>query len=309
MPSRLAAALAVLVVASPAAADDTIPGHTVHRQTDALITGGAAVTALAMLAIPVNQQRGLWSKELFDDLDRGVHDNFSRRAGRISDVAFGLSVVAPVIYLTGSTIDDADGDRLLLYGETVALNLAVNAAVKFAVQRPRPYLYSNDPGAGQHAKDKGRDSRLSFYSGHASTTFCSAVSGAYLLGTATDNGTARALAWSVGLGAAAATANLRVRAGEHFYSDVIIGAVIGTAISYAVPALHADDGPLVPSENDVALAGVGVLAGVLASQLIPLEKRQDREGVTPSTGILDRLQITPMAIADGAGLGIAGTLR
>lgn len=37
---------------------------------------------------------------------------------------------------------------------------------------------------------------------------------------------------------AATTASLRVVAGKHFYSDVIVGSAIGTAIGATVPLLH-----------------------------------------------------------------------
>jgi membrane-associated phospholipid phosphatase len=37
---------------------------------------------------------------------------------------------------------------------------------------------------------------------------------------------------------AATTAVLRVEAGKHFWSDVAVGALVGSAVGYLVPQLH-----------------------------------------------------------------------
>ena len=44
--------------------------------------------------------------------------------------------------------------------------------------------------------------------------------------------------WGFELALAGATANLRTRAGRHFYSDVIVGAIVGAGVGFAVPRLH-----------------------------------------------------------------------
>jgi hypothetical protein len=56
----------------------------------------------------------------------------------------------------GGTIEDADGDRLLLYGEALAVNLALFEGVKHLVQRPRPYLYSSSPEVARAGPGPGR---------------------------------------------------------------------------------------------------------------------------------------------------------
>lgn len=301
------AALGALVLASGAArAEDRIPGHTVRGDRDGLITGSAALTSVSLMTIPV-REKPLWSRQLFE-LDDAVVGDYSSRARHISDAGVALSVAAPVVYLMGSSIDDADGDRLLLYGQSLAINLAVNTATKYLVQRPRPYLYSKDPNAIARATRKRGDGRLSFYSSHAATSFCAAVSGAYLLGASREEGFATALVWSAGLGLAGATANLRVRAGEHFYSDVLIGAVIGAAIGYAVPALHADDKAYVPSGDELGLAAGSLLIGLLASQLIPLEKDRAEAPQSGALSVLSRVQLGPMPVDNGAGFAISGLL-
>lgn len=297
-------------LASPAAADDVIPGHSVDTATDGAIAAGALALGFGLSLIPVRRPSALWEHELFGEADDAVHASFSPRAAQISDGLLAASIAAPLAYLTGDTIDDADGDRLQIYGEALAVNLAVFEGVKHVVQRPRPYLYSRSPEVARYAADQGDDAYQSFYSAHAATAFCAATAGAYLAGASSPDSRLRALAWAGGFAAAAAAANLRVRAGKHFYSDVVIGGAVGVAIGYAVPALHADGAPYIPSLGDVGAAMAGVVGGGLVSELLPLERHRFDTTRPGRLAALRRahLQLGTVPVPHGAGVGLGGTL-
>ncbi len=311
-PRLVVALLLAALVASPstpAGADDVIPGHVIDRPLNGAIIAGALGLWFGLSLIPIREHPALWEHELFGEADDSVHANFSFRAAAISNGLVATAVAAPIAYLTGGTIEDADGDRLLIYGEAMAVNLAVFEGAKHLVQRPRPYLYSKSPAVAQYAADQGDDAYQSFYSGHAATAFCAATAGAYLLGASTGNRGVRSLAWGSGFAVAAATANLRVRAGKHFYSDVVIGALAGTIIGYAVPALHADKRPYVPSLEEAGAAAAGVLGGTLISELLPLEHRTDDLGQSRLAALRRAdLHLGPIVVTNGAGLGIGGKL-
>jgi membrane-associated phospholipid phosphatase len=297
----------VLWAAVPAHADeDVIPGHTVDRPIDGAVQGLAVAATLGFSLIPARKNPELWNDELLQ-VDRGVRHNFSRRAAHLSDALLAASIAAPVVYLTGNTIDDADGDRLMIYGQSMAINAALAQGAKRLVQRPRPYAYSKDPTVRRYAAEEGEDARMSFYSGHASLSFGAAVTGAYLLGASSDSKLARGLGWSLGLMTASAAANLRVRAGKHFYSDVLVGAVVGMAVGYIVPALHADGRPYVPDGQELAAAGAGILGGMLISSLVPLEKKR-REDDTVKPSVLSRLNLSPVPMPNGIGFALGGAL-
>ena len=120
----------------------------------------------------------------------------------------------------------------------------------------------------EYAQSQGKDSHLSFFSGHASTTFAASVAGAYLFAQNTADKRARAAVWGFELALAGATANLRTRAGKHFYSDVIVGALVGAAVGFAVPRLHG--GPRVElSAAEWAAIGNASVLGVAVAQLLP----------------------------------------
>ncbi len=305
MLHRAVAGLLCLVLVTPAFADDTIPGHEIDRRVNGGITGIAMGLGLVSQLIPM-RHRDLWKVEL-TSFDESVRLNYSPRAAAISDALFGASIAAPALYLMGTSIDDADGDKLILYGQSLAVNTLLVGVMKRLVQRPRPYLYSKDPAAIRYAKEQGEDAYLSFYSGHAALTFGAAVTGAYLLGASGASTSARAFAWGGGMMIASATANLRVRAGKHFYSDVVIGGLVGISVGYLVPALHADGDPYVPSRSELMIGAAGIVGGLLVSSLLPLESRTT-ELDAGKAGLVKNLQLTPIPVTGGFGFGLSGGL-
>jgi len=53
-----------------------------------------------------------------------------------------------------------------------------------------------------------------------------------------DDALGRGLVLGLSLAAASATGYLRVRAGKHYWSDVVVGALVGGAVGLLVPLLH-----------------------------------------------------------------------
>ncbi|HEX7839959.1 MAG TPA: phosphatase PAP2 family protein [Kofleriaceae bacterium] len=298
--------LALASFATPAFADSATGERPVDQTVDGAIIVGAAAASLAPMVLRL-RGHGLWDTQLLGELDHAVYDQFSGGAAELSDLMLAATIAAPAAYLTGPTIEDADGDRLVIYGETLAVDLALAQIAKYLVQRPRPYLYNHSPEAVRYAQAAGDDGWTSFYSSHAAMSFGAAVAGAYLLSASNAHPVARAFAWGTGFAAAAATSNLRVRAGRHFYSDVILGGIIGTAVGYAVPALHAQGKPYTPSSNDVAAAGAGLFAGAVISELIPLHDSAHADHL-PAV-MVDQVHVGPLAVQDGGGLAISGRVR
>lgn len=119
--------------------------------------------------------------------------------------------------------------------ESIALASATNQIVKFAVARRRPFANVLSP-AERLLIEKPEDSNLSFYSGHSAATFslaASTITVAHMRGYRWAK-----WAWIASAPIAFATAYLRMAGDKHYFTDVLTGALMGTATGIFVPALH-----------------------------------------------------------------------
>lgn len=294
------AALAVVLQAAPAAAQDP-QRLQINPWVDGSIIGGAFVGGLLFSLLEVDIERRL-DAELFA-FDHELRGQFSATAHAASNTLIFANIFTPLAIHVALGADDEMSRIAVTYVEALAISYFLNAATKHIVQRPRPYVYSDDPYIQNFAKGEGIDTHLSFYSGHAAMAFTAAVAGSYMYALRSNDLNARSLIWGVNLAMAAATANLRVRAGRHFYSDVVIGTLIGCGIGLVVPLAHVQDpveGKAQISTREAIAMGVGFIAGALISELAPMS----RDVVLPlevvpepepggKTGIQMRLDIGP----------------
>jgi membrane-associated phospholipid phosphatase len=292
---------AVLACASTARAEPVLAPKT-GAGLDAAVAGGALLGVGATHFIPSALDFG--DGVILGGLDRRVRRNFSATAAATSDALLITSLVLPPAVLIGDSLDRDDGRRLLVYGEAFAINALLASGAKHLVARRRPYTYADDPGIKAWAATQGEDAHRSFYSGHSALSFGAAVTGAYLYSARSGDRSARALVWGVQLAVATATANLRVRAGRHYYSDVLIGAVVGTGVGLTVAALRGPDGAFHPTGTDVAAMAGGVVVGALASQLLPVGRTVLAPAGSSSGGVT--AQLIPLVLEHGSGLAAVG---
>ncbi len=253
----------------PAAVPEAVPSPRLSLPWDgAALAVSVAAVSLAPL-LPVDQD-ARWKTQLLPIDDR-LEGRYSSGAARVSDVLLAVDVSLPAALFTGQGLGRETGKRLVIYAETILASLAFDSLAKPLVGRPRPYVYSDDPARTAFVEREGRDSRQSFYSRHASTTFAASVSGAYLFAQSTSDLNARAAVWGAELALASATADLRTRAGMHFYSDVLVGAVVGGGLGLLVPYLHG--GPKVRlSKREWLAIALGPLLGIAFGELVPVSR-------------------------------------
>ncbi len=290
----LAAALAWCVaLVAPRAKAEAAPDHT-RSGSYYLLNGGATALMFgaALTAQLTFPDVCMGRDACFFPGDSSVRDNHSLAARGWSNVTVWSAVIAPVAGTLGRGADDRFGNTELVYGEALALDTFVHSIVKFAVRRPRPYTYRLPPGT--HCKT--RDCAVSFYSGHAATSFTAAVAGSYLFAESAKDRGSRDAMWGFELALAGATANLRVRAGMHYYSDVITGAIVGAGIGVLVPVLHGER--YRPDGVELASAGGGLVVGTALSQFLPFDEIADANA---------SWSVIPLAVRSGSGVQVRGS--
>jgi membrane-associated phospholipid phosphatase len=170
----------------------------------------------------------------FDRLAIGHSSQAARTA------ADAISAV-PIVYLALDILDvgprhwKAYLTDLWVVAEALLWNGAVQDIVRRAVRRPRPFLYT--PGVYPSERD-GDDASFSFYSGHTSFAFALATSCSYTFTLRHPHSKWRWVVWPALMAVASIEPVLRVYSGDHFPTDVIVGAVAGSAIGLLFPALH-----------------------------------------------------------------------
>jgi membrane-associated phospholipid phosphatase len=114
--------------------------------------------------------------------------------------------------------------------------------VKGLAGRRRPYMYNTDLSLedriGMGASDDGTASH-SFFSGHTSAAFALATFSSKIVADIHGRSGWTDFMWGSTLTLATLTGIARVKAGVHYPTDVIAGAIVGGAIGYLVPYLHA----------------------------------------------------------------------
>jgi membrane-associated phospholipid phosphatase len=273
---------------------------------DGIVTGTGVALALGASLLPVDVS-GRWNRELlpFDTTYRG---RSCAAADSLSDSSAAVTVAVPAALQLGQGFKVATGERLLIYAETLSVTLGVGAVSKALVSRPRPYFYSSDPRVAQFSTREGKETHLSFYSGHAAVTFAAGVSGSLLFTQTSDDRAARATVWGIELFLAGLTSGLRVRAGRHFPTDVLVGILVGTGIGLADPYLHyARRGVRGLSLAEAIAAGAAPVAGLATSALLPFDNDVSVLLEPPTASNRShRLALVPWITPYGLGVGGLG---
>ena len=119
--------------------------------------------------------------------------------------------------------------------EAVVWSGALQDIVRRAVRRPRPWMYT--PGLNPTERE-GAEASFSFFSGHTSNTFAMVTAAAFTYTLRHPHSKWRWLIWSLAIAGETTEPVLRVLSGDHFPTDCIVGALVGTSAGILFPALH-----------------------------------------------------------------------
>jgi membrane-associated phospholipid phosphatase len=125
----------------------------------------------------------------------------------------------------------------VVIGQALALNGALNTAIKYIVQRPLPETYH---GVVRNRRGKPRGYRA-FYSGHVSS-LATSLAAACITVRMRHGRLPWRWPWIVSAAITGLVGVARILSGKHFPSDVLVAAPVGATFGMGVPLLHARPG-------------------------------------------------------------------
>jgi membrane-associated phospholipid phosphatase len=211
------------------------------------LVGGALWLASLALQPEIAPSACRWCRG--NALDDGAKERLlwrdPRLAEDVSDVTAFALVPAATLGLDALAASHDHAPRgvgldAFLVVEATVLAVDVNQVTKLLAARERPYVQALHPD-GTPTRPHTDDDDVSFFSGHATEAFALAAA----TGTvATMRGYRWApVPWLVGGCLAAGTGYLRIAGDRHWFTDVLVGMIVGVGIGIAVPLLvHAPAG-------------------------------------------------------------------
>mgnify|MGYP002626434511 CR=1 FL=1 len=198
----------------------------------------------------------IYNKNDVNPFDRFFMNEYSSSLDKTADVGVALSMLTPVVLLT--TQKEEWLTVGVMYAETLLIANGLKEITKLCVNRERPYMYYD---SSTYPKEdlKDGDFANSFPSGHATMSFAGATFASYTFCKYFPDSLWRYGVVAGSYALALGTSTLRVLSGNHFMSDVLTGAALGSAVGFLVPALHTFNKK---SDLNVALLPTGILMRV-----------------------------------------------
>lgn len=212
--------------------------------TDGFLVGGSIVTAFVASAVddtlqpPTLQEINNLSRSSVNWLDRSATYNYSSHLSDISNVLVGLAIIAPIGLLIDNDIRDDWKTFTLMYIETLTFATFTPSFAKGTVQRYRPFVYNADVA---YEVKKSNDPKRSFFSGHTTWAFASAVFFSTVYNDYHPDSKFKPYVLGASLLLASGIGYMRYQSGAHFVTDVVTGAIVGSVIGYGIPYLHRID--------------------------------------------------------------------
>ena len=178
-------------------------------------------------------QGEIFSKDNINSLDRFFMQSYSSSLDKAGTVFQFASLLTPAVLM--ATPMEEWCTIGVMYAESVFLSYGLKELAKNLVNRPRPYMYFD--GAPEKDIEEG-DWNKSFFSGHTTLSFTGATFASYVFSKYFPDSNMKIPVIVGSYAFATTTAILRMASGNHFFTDVLTGAIVGTLSGFLVPYLH-----------------------------------------------------------------------
>lgn len=195
-----------------------------------------------------------YSREDILRLDRDDINSFDRPAtfkwnpnsDKASDLSMTLLLAAPSLIIAPKLLhlrEKGIVKDILLYGlmyaEVYYLSQGFVNMTQSLTRRTRPYMYNTSLSLEKREEfAQGNGAYQSFVSGHTAGAFACATFTGKTFQDIYGPGMLSKAVWGASLSIAAFTGFARVKAGRHYTTDIIGGAIVGGLVGYFVPHLH-----------------------------------------------------------------------
>lgn len=159
----------------------------------------------------------------------------SESASKISDIPFALSFAVPFTLLFSDDINAHTGQYIGMYLEGLSTTAALFSITAGLVDKSRPYVYDEDLEMDRRLSTTGQ---RSFYSGHVAAAATATFFAAKVYTDYHPDTKGKLYIWTAAAVVPAAVGYYRLKAGQHFLTDVMLGYVLGAATGILVPELH-----------------------------------------------------------------------
>lgn len=208
---------------------------------DGSIIGGSIITLgagiyISKKVIPFTEQElDLFNPDHLWGVDKWSTRFYSLKTKRMSDGFLYTSPLAPFTLLAGQNTRNEFGTIGLLTLEAFLINAAITNLNKVIVRRSRPFLYNPDVPLEIKLK---KGARYSSFSGHTSTVAAMYFLTAQMFNDFYPDSGFKPVVWSIAGIIPAITAYNRMRAGRHFFTDVLLGYIAGALVGIILPRVH-----------------------------------------------------------------------
>lgn len=202
-----------------------------------VLLNGTEIVCCNILELNKAEFTPIPDKNEINAFDRFFMNPYSKPLDLSADVLAGLAFASPLLFL-GTNLQESP-TLITMYIETLLLAKGTTDSLKSFVQRTRPCMYYNDYPQ-EFVEDN--DWYKSWPSGHTTYTFATAAFLTYTYSKMHPDSYTKYIVAASSYAVALSTGILRIASGNHFLTDVLTGAVIGTAWGFFIPWLHTVEG-------------------------------------------------------------------
>ena len=167
--------------------------------------------------------------------NRSAIDHYNLDSKKLGDYFFYGSMPAPLLLLLDKEIRKDAGKVAFMYFETMSVTGLLYTGSVYFHDKYRPYAYN--PNVPMDERKRG-GAKNSFYAGHVALVASSTFFMAKVYSDYHPNSGFNWVLYTIAAGATGTVAWCRYDAGQHFPTDIMIGAAQGTLAGILIPHFH-----------------------------------------------------------------------